>query len=386
MLANCLRAGLGLQQAIEFVSINGPVHIAEEFKVIIGNVKVGKTIDDALIEWKESTPVEDVWIVVESILILRQTGGNLAETFTVIAKTIRERQRVEGRIKVLTTQGIMQAVIITILPFVIAAALALISDWYIRPLFTTGFGWFLIMLMLFLQMLGAIWMRKIVRVNWIIILLLPAVVSANGTAEYHVRCYPNNGVSYISAAVLKMRGVDATTVLSEGRKRIISHGGTLSTIESGIVTTRVNSRETIKKADRRYFLSDDCGHTGVVTLDDIAMFGLPSIYPFGPLKEGSTWRRLITILYNGIEVPIAVSCTPDRVTKMLEKDVVATKCIISGFDSVNHGTNLRWMGIGEETWDISRAVPIVRTLEMRRGRTFTGDVDIELSYAEAVVD
>lgn len=165
MLANCLRAGLSLGQSLEFVSENGPSPLKEDAALIVSQVKMGKDLGDALAEWKMRTPLDDVKILVEAILVLRQTGGNLVETFESIAETIRERQKVGGKIRVLTAQGVSQAVIILILPFALCIGLYLLAGWYIEPMFTTALGWVLICAALSLQTLGALWLRKIVTIR-----------------------------------------------------------------------------------------------------------------------------------------------------------------------------------------------------------------------------
>lgn len=165
MLANCLKAGLSLQQALSMVAMDGPAPINEEMAFVINQVKIGKSLEDALIEWKERVRIDDINILVESILVLRQTGGNLVETFSSIADTVRERQMVSGKIRVLTTQGLSQAVVIIALPFLLSAGLFFVARWYIEPLFTTGIGWALVAVMLGLQTLGALWMRKIITIR-----------------------------------------------------------------------------------------------------------------------------------------------------------------------------------------------------------------------------
>ena len=64
----------------------------------------------------QRVPLEDVRLVVDSILTLRETGGNLSETFEVIAETIVERKKVQGKIKTMTAQGMTQGVIMCSMP------------------------------------------------------------------------------------------------------------------------------------------------------------------------------------------------------------------------------------------------------------------------------
>lgn len=165
MLANALRAGLGLQQAFQMAAQDCPAPINSCFAFVMEEVKVGKSFDEALLNLKDLLPMEDVAILAESILVLKQTGGNLIETFFSISTTIRERQRIRSKIKVITTEGVVQAVTIVILPFCLAGALFVLAGWYIRPMFTTYGGALLVTFMLMLQVTGIIWIKSILRIR-----------------------------------------------------------------------------------------------------------------------------------------------------------------------------------------------------------------------------
>lgn len=165
MLANCLKAGLSLQQAFLMLSKDGPSPLKEDMFAVVGRIKSGESLENSLVEWRNKTRIDDVEILVESILILRQTGGNLVETFSIIAETIRERQKVSGKIGVLTAQGVLQAVIILLLPPALITGLYFVASWYIGPLFTTPLGWLLLLVALGLQVVGAIWLKKIVTIR-----------------------------------------------------------------------------------------------------------------------------------------------------------------------------------------------------------------------------
>jgi tight adherence protein B len=165
MLANGLKAGLSLQQSFQMLSTDGPSPINEEFALIVGQIKVGKNFEESLIEFKERVSLDDVDILVESILVLRQTGGNLVETFSSIANTIRERQKISGKIRVLTAQGVTQAAIILAMPFALVLGLYFVADWYVLPLITEPLGLFLILVAFCMQGLGAMWLKKIVTIK-----------------------------------------------------------------------------------------------------------------------------------------------------------------------------------------------------------------------------
>jgi tight adherence protein B len=126
---------------------------------------VGVAFEEALLNLEKRIGSEDVQILVTSINILRQSGGNLSETFQTLSYTIRERKKVKGRIKTLTAQGVSQAVIICVMPFALALVLWTFDHELVARMWSTWLGWVFIGVMLFLQTVGALIMRRIVMIR-----------------------------------------------------------------------------------------------------------------------------------------------------------------------------------------------------------------------------
>lgn len=164
-MSNGLKSGLSLLQSMDMVREELPNPISQEFALTLNQQRLGVPLEDALIGLEKRIGTEDVQIIVTSINILRQSGGNLAETFDTVANTIRERKKVSGKVKSLTAQGVAQGVIIVMMPFVLAFALWVIDPVLIARLWTTALGWAFIFLMLTLQLIGAVLIRKIVKVE-----------------------------------------------------------------------------------------------------------------------------------------------------------------------------------------------------------------------------
>jgi tight adherence protein B len=102
---------------------------------------------------------------VTSINILKESGGNLGETFGTISMTIRERQKIEKKIQAMTAQGLMQGVIITLVPIALLIIFALVNPGYIAPLFNTTLGLIMLFMMFGLQIIGGLTIRKIVKIK-----------------------------------------------------------------------------------------------------------------------------------------------------------------------------------------------------------------------------
>lgn len=165
MVSNSLKAGMNLSQSIQVLVQESQNPIAQEFGLILSQEKLGLTIDEALEKMLERIPSEDLAITVHSVLILREKGGVLSETFDTIAATIRERRKVTGKINALTQQGRIQAIILLLLPFGLMVVVNIFDPTYLRPLYATQIGWIMIFVMLLFQGIGALWVRKIINID-----------------------------------------------------------------------------------------------------------------------------------------------------------------------------------------------------------------------------
>ena len=165
IMGNGIKAGQSITQAMERVVENLKGPFPQELGLILNKVRLGMSVEDAIGEFADRIPRQDVQMLATAIVVLKETGGNLAETFTTIVLTIRERQKVEKKIHALTTQGRIQAIIVTLVPFGVIAMFAIVDPPYIMPLFTKPLGWFFLVLMLALQGIGLVMMKKIVTIK-----------------------------------------------------------------------------------------------------------------------------------------------------------------------------------------------------------------------------
>lgn len=165
MMANALKAGLNLQQALDLVSREMPPPISVVFGRVVNEISLGRLTDDALRRMAQRVPLDDVRLFADSVLTLRETGGNLSETFAVIAETVIERKKVQGRIKTVTTQGVSQGVIICSMPFALLLLFAFIDDHYLDPFFNTPLGWLMLAAVFVLDGVGMWAILKVVKVE-----------------------------------------------------------------------------------------------------------------------------------------------------------------------------------------------------------------------------
>lgn len=165
IMGNGIKAGQSITQAMERVVENLKGPFPQELNLILNKVRLGMSVEDSIGEFADRIPRQDVQMLATAIVVLKETGGNLAETFTTIVLTIRERQKVEKKIQALTAQGQMQATIITLVPFFLIGMFVLIDPNYIMPMFTKPLGWFFLLLMFGLQTIGLVMMKKIVTIK-----------------------------------------------------------------------------------------------------------------------------------------------------------------------------------------------------------------------------
>ena len=165
IMCNSIKVGLGLSQALDRVvkGYSGP--ISKEFRLVLNKVQLGQTIEEALSDMGERLNRPDIDMLVTAINILKETGGNLAETFFVMAETIRERQKMGKKIKALTAQGLLQAKIISSIPFILLILFYFMDKNYIYPLISKPLGWFCLLLVFILVLIGGVAMKKMVEIK-----------------------------------------------------------------------------------------------------------------------------------------------------------------------------------------------------------------------------
>jgi tight adherence protein B len=164
-MGNALRAGHSLPAALELIAREMENPMGQEMRLVMQEMRLGVTMEDALANLHRRMPGEDLDILITSVLISRELGGNLAEVFDNIAHTIRERHRIEGKIKALTAQGRLQGAIVSALPILIWAFLNAMQPELMRPMYQHTLGWVLLGLIVVLLSVGIAWIRKIVTIK-----------------------------------------------------------------------------------------------------------------------------------------------------------------------------------------------------------------------------
>jgi tight adherence protein B len=163
LMAGSLTAGYSMPQAIDTVVREGQQPIADEMGKALVEARLGVPIEEALENIAIRTQNKDFAWVVMAINIQRQVGGNLSEILRIVAETLRERAYLRRQIRTLSAEGRISAVVIAAMPFVMFLYLILVRPEYITLLFTDTWGIVMLVGALVLQLVGWLWMRRIVN-------------------------------------------------------------------------------------------------------------------------------------------------------------------------------------------------------------------------------
>lgn len=165
MAANALRAGFSLLQALDLTAQKAPAPLSQEFGLVLKEHRLGADLNEALFHLTERVPCPDSRIFANSVVILRETGGNLTEIFDTLAETIQERKRVMKKIRAMTAEGETQAYFLAALPPVLGIILYQLDPDSISLFFTTFGGWLMLVLMALMEVTGLALMLRIVKVK-----------------------------------------------------------------------------------------------------------------------------------------------------------------------------------------------------------------------------
>jgi len=135
LMVNGLRAGFSTMQAMEAVSRELPAPISDEFRRVVQEMQLGITMERALDNLLRRIPSEDLDLVVAAVNVQREVGGNLAEILDTISHTIRERVRIKGEIRVLTSQVMYSGRFLSMMPLFIFGALWILNRPYMMQFF-----------------------------------------------------------------------------------------------------------------------------------------------------------------------------------------------------------------------------------------------------------
>lgn len=165
-MSSAFRAGLTFAQSAEHVAQEFPAPLGDEFKLLVREIKLGVSLDDALNNLGERVDSDSLRLTVTATNISRQLGGNLAEMYDTISKTVRDRFEVQGRVTALTALGRMQGWVVGAMPVLVGLALNFIRPDLMEPMLASNFGKGLVLCVIGLELMGIWLMRRVVDIEF----------------------------------------------------------------------------------------------------------------------------------------------------------------------------------------------------------------------------
>jgi tight adherence protein B len=165
LLGRAIRAGHPLSAGMKMVADETTEPISSEFRRTHEENRFGLPFEDALLAMADRVSIVDVRILTTAILIQREVGGNLAEVLDNLANVIRMRFTIRRQLRVYTAQGRFSGYVLGILPIAVGAAIYNLNPPYIRLLFTDPFGKLMLLIAVVFQIIGLLWIRKIIDIE-----------------------------------------------------------------------------------------------------------------------------------------------------------------------------------------------------------------------------
>jgi len=164
-LASGVRAGLNLVQSLAMVARDGPSPLRQEFRHLTREYEYGTSLEEAMTNAAERIGSSDFRLLFAALQTHRERGGDLGETLDRIAESIREIQRLEGRVQTLTAQGRATARWLAAMPVIILGILYIIDAGGVKKMFTEPVGNMLLGAIGLLTFLGFLWIRKVIAID-----------------------------------------------------------------------------------------------------------------------------------------------------------------------------------------------------------------------------
>lgn len=165
MIASSLQSGASFSTALEDMVRQSPPPLSQEFGLLVKRMRLGVPMEDGLLELEKRIPIQSFIMASSAVRISREVGGNLVRTINSMAQTLRRKQTMEGKIDSLTAQGRAQGRFMSALPVFLAIGLSFLEPEAMKQLYTTKVGILILVVMVAMQILGFVFIRKITTID-----------------------------------------------------------------------------------------------------------------------------------------------------------------------------------------------------------------------------
>ncbi|MDO8661651.1 MAG: type II secretion system F family protein [Candidatus Omnitrophota bacterium] len=160
MLSSCLKGGLSLLQGFEVLVEEMPAPMNQELGLLLKENKMGVPFEESLVRLNKRMDIEELGLVVNALLVSRETGGELTKVFSRLTTTIRDNRKLKESIKTLTMQGRLQGAIMSLLPILFVIWVLSVDKHHFDIMLTSDIGRMLLVLAVVLQVVGMFLIRK----------------------------------------------------------------------------------------------------------------------------------------------------------------------------------------------------------------------------------
>jgi tight adherence protein B len=164
-LSRSMRAGHAFSISLEMLGEELPDPLGQEFRALFNEQNLGAPLDIALRNFSMRVPLLDVRFFTSSVLLQKQTGGNLSEILVRLAYIIRERFRLKGQVKAASAHGRMTATILTLLPVATMLGLLVVAPGYLQSMAADPDGRYMIGGSIVAQVIGNFFIKKIINIK-----------------------------------------------------------------------------------------------------------------------------------------------------------------------------------------------------------------------------
>lgn len=165
LLSSCLKGGLSLLQAFEVLVEEMPAPMSQEMGLVIRENKMGITLEESLRRLNKRMYTEELTLVVNSILVARETGGDLTKVFSRLCTSIRDNRKLKDSIRTLTLQGRLQGIVMSVIPIFFFMWVMMFNKEHFSIMFQTDLGKMLLIIAVALQLIGMVLIHKFSKIK-----------------------------------------------------------------------------------------------------------------------------------------------------------------------------------------------------------------------------
>ena len=160
MLSSCIKGGLSLLQGLEVLVEEMPAPMSQELGLVVRENRMGIPLEECLIRLNKRMNLDELSLIVNALMVARETGGELPKVFSRLSVTIRDNRKLRESIKTLTLQGRLQGIIMSFLPFAFCAWVLSVNKHHFDIMLNSDIGRTLLIIAVVLQLIG-MWLIKI---------------------------------------------------------------------------------------------------------------------------------------------------------------------------------------------------------------------------------